>query len=207
VVQDYEEGQQWRLRERLVDRDVNTGEIARLELGLKYSAFERTKDGSFIGSNIAEDLKILRLETDVRDTDIRMSSVARRVRWKQLMKENAGEIDVTRAKEMEADCHDVCYGTGGTPAALALNSRGDQAAQLSNPTRIPFNPAGTIDAKVVDSTMARQMRFAARWGSADGTPFDAQKFLADHPQFDWMQGILQSRPAQPWVEFTAGEKE
>ena len=123
------------------------------------------------------------------------------------MKGNAGQIDLAKAKEMEADCYDTCYGTDGTPAALALNARGDLAAQLSNPSRIPFNPAGTIDAKVVDTAMAKQMSFAARWGSADGTAFDADKFLADHPQFDWMQGVLKSRPAQPWVEFTSGEKE
>ena len=44
--------------------DVNTSEIARLELGLKHVGFERTKDGYFVGSNIAEDSKILRLETN-----------------------------------------------------------------------------------------------------------------------------------------------
>ena len=186
--------------------DVNTKETARLELGLKYVGFERTKDGYFIGSNIAENLKILRLETDTKDTDIRLSAVARRVRWKQLMRENAGGIDLAKAKAMEADCYDSCYRTDSGPAALALNARGDLAAQLSNPTRIPFYPAGTIDAKVVDTAMARQMSFAARWGSADGVAFDAEKFLADHPQFDWMQGVLKSRPAQPWVDFTAGEK-
>jgi len=94
----------------------------------------------------------------------------------------------------------------GGPAALALNARGDLAAQLANPARIPFNPAGTTDAKVVDTAMAKKMSFAARWGSADGVAFDAPKFLSDHPQFDWMAGILVSRVAQPWADFTAGEK-
>jgi hypothetical protein len=32
--------------------DINTNEIARLELGLKYIGFEKKKDGFFIGSNI-----------------------------------------------------------------------------------------------------------------------------------------------------------
>jgi hypothetical protein len=40
--------------------DVNTGEIGRLELGLKYVGFEKRRDGYFVGSNVAEDLKILR---------------------------------------------------------------------------------------------------------------------------------------------------
>jgi len=70
----------------------------------------------------------------------------------------------------------------------------------------PFAPSGTFDGKVVDTKMAKQMSFAARWGSACGRAFDAQRFLAEHPQFDWMKGILESRPSQPWTEFRAGEK-
>ena len=186
--------------------DVNTREIARLELGLKYTGFERSKDGFFLGSNIAENLKILRLETDMRDSDIRLSPVSRRVRWKQLMKENVGKIDLAKAKEFEADCYDTCYGAPDRMGDRALNAHGEFDPQIGNPTRNPFNPFGTTDAKVVDTAMAKRMSFAARWGSADGTGFDAPKFLHDHPQFDWMEGILRSRPAEPWVDITAGEK-
>jgi len=49
--------------------DINTKEIARLELGLKYVGYEKKRDGYFVGSNVAEDRKILRLETDRNDTD------------------------------------------------------------------------------------------------------------------------------------------
>jgi hypothetical protein len=62
-----------------------------------------------------------------------------------------------------------------------------------------------VDAKVVDTAMARQMSFAARWGTACGTPFHADKFLAAHPQFDSMTGFLQDRPSQPWVIFKSGD--
>ena len=41
----------------------------------------------------------------------------------------------------------------------------------------PFSPEGTVDGKVVDSRMAKQMSFVARWGAACGTGFDAKKFL------------------------------
>jgi hypothetical protein len=51
------------------------------------------------------------------------------------------------------------------------------------------------------------MSFAARWGSACGTAFDADRFLREHPQFDWMSDILKSRPAESWTVFTAGERE
>ncbi|HVU16971.1 MAG TPA: C45 family peptidase [Candidatus Didemnitutus sp.] len=186
--------------------DINTREIARLELGLKYVGFERTKDGWYSGSNIAEDLHILRLETEANDVDIRQSPVARRVRWKKLMKENAGRIDLAKAKEFEGDCFDSCYGTGDKLNGRALDAHADLDPQLGNAAKAPYNPSGTIDAKAVDTVMARKMSFAARWGSGDGVAFDAEKFLADHPQFDWMEGVLKSRPAEPWVDFTAGEK-
>ncbi len=183
--------------------DVNTNEIARLELGLKYVGFERTKDGFFIGSNIAENLQILRLETNVNDGDIRLPSVARRVRWKQLMKENAGKIDVALGETMLADCHDTCLNVDA-PSSRTLAGHSEVDPMLGPGT--PFRPGGAFDSKVVDTAMAKQMRFAARWGSADGTAFDADKFLKEHAQFDWMAGLLKSRPVQPWTEFRAGEK-
>ena len=57
----------------------------------------------------------------------------------------------------------------------------------------------------MDAALARRMAFAARWGSACGTPFFAQKFLAAHPQFEALTAILKDRPAQPWADFRAGE--
>lgn len=184
--------------------DTKTGEIARLELGLKYVGFERTRDGYFIGSNIAEDLHILRLETHARDEDIRQGPVARRVRWKQLMAQYAGQIDLDVAQRMEADTYDVLTQSTGADGHT-LNEH-DELVAVPNGSWPPFYPHGSFESKVVDTTLARKMTFLARWGSPDGTAFDAPAFLAAHPQFDWMTGILQSRPSEPWAEFQAGEK-
>ena len=184
--------------------DVHSGEIARLELGLKYVGFEKKKDGYFVGSNVAEDLKLLRFETSVHETDIRLSSVARRVRWKQLIAQNEGKIDLERVKAFEADHYDA-YLQKDNPSDRSLCSHEDLDPQPFG-SHGPFHPGGTVDAKVVDSRLAKQMSFAARWGSACGTPFDAEKFLQSHAQFDWMRGILKSRPAQPWAIFRAGEQ-
>ncbi len=184
--------------------DVNSGEIARLELGLKYIGFERTNDGFFIGSNIAEDPHILRLETTSNDSDIRSSIVARRVRWKQLMSENAGKIDLELGEKMEGDCYDTCLNKEN-PDGRTLAGHSELDPQLTAASDVPFHPHGSYDAKVVDSRLAKAMSFAARWGSADGTSFDAPAFLAAHPQFDWQEGYLKSRPAEPWVEFKSGE--
>jgi hypothetical protein len=70
---------------------------------------------------------------------------------------------------------------------------------------IPFAPWGTLDGKVVDTKLAKQMSFVARWGSACGTPFSASAYLEKHQQFDWMTGLVKDRPAQPWATFKSGE--
>jgi len=184
--------------------DINTNEIARLELGLKQIGFEKKKDGFFIGSNVAEDLKLLRFETKSDKTNIKNSSVARRVRWKQLMKENVGKVDLELAKGFEADHYDT-YLKMNNPSGRTLCGHDELDPKFSG-GGTPYEAGGTIDGKVVDSKMAKQMSFITRWGSACGMAFDAKKYLEAHPQYDWMTGLLKDRPSQPWVEFKAGEK-
>jgi len=182
--------------------DINTREIARLELGLRHVALERTKDGYYVGSNIAENIQILRHETKSSETDIRISDVARRVRWKQLMRQHKGKITLDLAKQFEGEHFDTYLGQERL-GARSLCAHWDY--ETTDPTEPPYDPSGTVDAKVVDSQMAKNMSFAARWGSGCGTPFDAPAFLAQHPQFDWMTGILRSRESHPWANFKAGE--
>ena len=182
--------------------DINRKEIARLELGLKYVGFERKTDGFFTGSNIAEDRRILRLETTSKDTDIGASKVARRLRWRELMAASKGRIDAELAKAFEADHRDVARNQefpGGRSLCghfeLDPDGQGDS----------PYDPSGTTDAKVLDAAMARRMSFSARFGSACGRAFDAAGFLAEHPQYEWLRAIMPSRPSQPWALFQAGE--
>ena len=89
---------------------MKTNEIGRLELGLQYHNLEKKSSGFFHGSNVAEDLKILRRETGASYVDIRTSSVARRERWKQLMKQYFGKIDAEIGKNMLGDHYDVYLG-------------------------------------------------------------------------------------------------
>jgi hypothetical protein len=184
--------------------DINTNEIARLELGLKYIGYEKKKGGFFIGSNVAENLKILRMETKRNELDIRVSSIARRVRWKQLMKEHAGKININVAEKFEADHYDTYLNTT-TQDCRNLCAHWDLDPQSSGEDN-PYSPDGTVDGKVVDSKMAKQMSFSARWGNACGTAFNAKKFLDEHPQYDWMKDILYDRPSQPWTVFSANGK-
>jgi len=186
--------------------DVNTREIARLELGLAHVSFERTRDGFFTGSNIAENLKILRRETQMNDEDIRDSCVARRVRWRQLMAQHRGRVDAALARDFEADHFDT-YTKTQRPGVRTLCGHGENETECApGPRSVPFFHGGTVDAKVVDATMAKRMSFGARWGSACGRAFDSKKYLQEHEQFYWLEGLLKDLPSELWVEFTAGEK-
>ena len=141
--------------------DINTNEIARLELGLKCIGFEKKKDGYFIGSNVTENLKLLRFETREDETNIKLSAVARRVRWKQLMKEHEGKINIQLAESFEGDHYDT-YLNKDIPDDRTLCGHPELDASYSD-DGIPFSPGGTIDGKVVDYQMAKQMSFMARW--------------------------------------------
>jgi len=120
------------------------------------------------------------------------------------MKENVGKVNLELAKEFEADHFDT-YLNKTKPSGRTLCAHGDLNFEADAGIDDPFPPIGTLDGKVIDSKMAKQMSFIARWGSACGSPFDAKKFLEQHPQYDWMNGMLKDRPTQPWTTFKAGE--
>ena len=183
--------------------DLKTNEIARLELGLKHIGFEKKKDGYFVGSNVTEDLKILRFETNQSETNIKNSSIARHVRWKQLMNQNTGKIDLELAQSFLADHYDVYLKTNNS-SLRSICYHGPLDPMYYNPYDA-FEPWGCIDGKVVDSKMAEQMSFIARWGSSCGTPFDTKTYFQEQPQFEWMKGILKDRPSEPWTVFRIAE--
>lgn len=87
--------------------DRATGEIASLELGLKNVTLRRTKDGYFAGSNFPEDPKLAREETDFDVKNPASGPCARRARWRQLLEENKGNIDIALAQRFLGDDYDV----------------------------------------------------------------------------------------------------
>jgi hypothetical protein len=188
--------------------NVNTGEIAKFEMGLKYSSLERTFDGYFAGFNFASDLKIRNQEcTNASDySDIRKPMCTRRVRWKELITQHYGKIDTEIAKEMIADHYDI-YLKKENPCSRTICGHYHLDPMDLWPERLPFSPQGVVDGKVVDSEMAKKMNFWGRWGSSCGMAFDADEFLKKHPQFDWLEGYLHDRPTQPWVEFSSSDKQ
>jgi len=186
--------------------DANTGEIMRFELGLKYYNVERKKDGYFIGCNVPVDPRIRNLEcSNVGYSDIRMPTGARRVRLTQLMEEHYGEIDVEVAQEVLADHYDVYLQKENNPCSRTVEGHYELDRFEYWGARLPYQPAGAVDGKVMDSNMAKDLSFWARWGSSSGMAFDAEAFLAEHTQYSHLEGYLKDRPTQPWTLFRADE--
>ncbi len=185
--------------------DIRTNEIARLELGLKNHAFEKKANGYFTGSNIVNDIKILREETVAVTDDIRDFCVARRVRWQQLMKKHCGRIDAEAAKFLLADHYDV-YLEKEKPSFRTICGHWALDDGLVPGTMGAYLPGGVLDGKVVDSNLAKSWKLWAKWGSSCDIGFDAEDFLEKHPQFEWMTGYLTDLPANPWTLFPLEKK-
>ncbi len=186
--------------------DANTGEIMCLELGLEYQNVERKTDGYFIGFNAPTDPRIRNLECgNTGYTDIRMPTGARRVRLTQLMKKHHGTIDIEIAQEILADHYDVYLKKENNPCSRTVEGHYELDAFEYWGARVPYQPAGAVDGKVMDSDMAKDLSFWARWGSSSGMSFDAEEFLAEHIQWSHLEGYLKDRPTQPWTLFEVEE--
>jgi hypothetical protein len=57
-----------------------------------------------------------------------------------------------------------------------------------------FNHSGAVDGKVVDSTLARQMRFIGRMGSSCGRVFNK----SDYPDGEWKR-VTPNMPKHDWA--------
>ena len=146
--------------------DTNTNEIMRIELGLKYTPVERTKNGYFIGFNAAYDPRIRNLESvNIGYDDIRRHQGARRVRLEQLMREHKGAIDEHVAKQIIADHYDVYLNKINLCSrTVCSHYELDDRAFMSQADRPkPYAPRGAVDGKVITSNLARESKFMGIW--------------------------------------------
>jgi hypothetical protein len=181
--------------------DRNTGEIASLELGLKNVTLQRKKDGFFAGSNLPESQKLIQEETDFKPSP-GDSSAARHARWLQLFEENKGKIDVALAQQFLADDFDVIL-KKRQPSERTLCGRIDLSPRGLPTWQKPYGPAGAVQNKATDASMAAQMGFVAAYGPQCGPEFRADEFTAKHPEFAWQNPSLRDMPSKPWATFQA----
>lgn len=185
--------------------DTKTNEILRLELGLRFHNVERTKNGYFIGFNAPYDPRIRNLECiNSGFDDIRRHQGARRVRLEELMDKWKGKLNIELAQQILADHYDI-YLHKENPCSRTVCSHYEMDAReyMSDPTRPkPYQPRGSLDGNVCDTTMAKNMSFSLRWGNSCGTPFDKNKFCDEHMEWNYLRDYLRDRPHQPWTTFT-----
>jgi hypothetical protein len=181
--------------------DNNNNEIANLELGLKHVTLKRTTDGYFVGSNFPENEELIRDEASQFPVkDISVSANARHVRWEQLMAENKGTITAEAAERFLADHYDT-FDKETEPGERTLCGHIDLSRRGSKPWQGDYGPAGTVQNKVTDATMAARMQFIAAMGHSCGIGFKAAEHLQHHPEFDWEKGVLRDLESHPWTTF------
>jgi len=178
--------------------DVKTGEIACLELGTYNYTLDRTFNGIFAGSNVAASEKV-QSETTINYSDKSMSCTARRERWKELVESNREPLDVGSARKFLADHYDT-YLRKDTPGRNSLCGHIDEDNRgWPEWEQGPYYPAGSFDGKITDSELASVGAFWAHWGKPCDTPFIANSFLTEHPEYGWQKPHLKDIQAYPWI--------
>ena len=156
--------------------DRKTGEIARLELGLKNVTLARTKDGFYGGANFPINPKLARQETSFPVKDRGVSANARHNRWKQLAAEYKGRVDVETGKKFLSDHYDT-YAKKEEPNERTLCGHIDLSQRGAKPWQPPYGVAGAIQAKLADSSMAERMSLMVAAGHPCGIHFHAGEHL------------------------------
>jgi len=189
--------------------DINSNEILRIELGLKFHDVERTKNGYFIGFNAPYNPKIRNLEvTNSGFYDIRRHQGARKVRLDDLMDTHKGKINIQIAKQIIADHYDVYLNKHNNPCSRTVCSHydlDDRAFMSQSDRPKPYQPHGAVDGIVCDSTMAKSLSFYGRFGNSCGTPFISKSFFNRHRQWKNFSPWIKDRPTQKWTIFSENQ--
>jgi len=149
--------------------DYKSGEIGKLELGLKNVIYHHTNDGYYVGSNFPEDPKLMAEETpDYRPTADNNCEM-RRKRWTAHLEGDKGKVNADYAKTYVEDDFDEMDGKlDGQGSALCGRYPG----------------AGACNAKVCDAKLAANMEFFARFGIPDGSMPEWSPFMTASEKSD-----------------------
>lgn len=172
--------------------DTNTGEIMLLELGLKFHSVQRTFDGVFYGMNSAMDFRLRNMETtDISHTDGTTSLGARNNRLNYLLNERYyGSINTTNAKRILADHYDEIAAKNQMSSRNICKHSEEDLEKL----------VGCTDGKVVNTKLAKSLRFYGRFGSSCGRTLDVSEYCKKHPTVKSWQPYLTDFIKYPWTK-------
>ena len=178
--------------------DTQTNEIMLFEIGQKETHIKRTKNGFYYGMNSVIGDKMRAKEMNDTDIDdILTSSGNRNARFRQLLGDiHKGNINVENAKDIIADHYDT------NTRRQDLNTRGicrHSEFDACSKTQ-PNYMYGSIDAKVVNTEMAKRFSFMARFGSGCGRRFSINAHVDQNPEYKEWRQVVDDFPAFDWVD-------
>ena len=169
--------------------NTNTNEIMKLELGSQFHKIEKRKNGYFIGFNEAEDHQIRNLECkESHIFDIKYSSGARKSRLNSLLKSFYGKIDTKIAQHIITDDFDIY-----------LNKKGINQRTIN--CQLDRFPIGTLDIKVITSSLAKSMTFWGKWGKLgiSTAVFNSSNYCKENPQWGFLIDYLKDSHPHNWT--------
>lgn len=180
--------------------DIRTGEIAKLELGLKNVIFHRSTQGAYVGANFPEDPKLIAEEITDFTPGEETSETVRRARWAAVLEQYEGKIDAQAARNFMGDTTDARTGAvGASPFTLC-------GRRLVG--RTGGGPSGATNAKVTTAAMAETLSFWAIMNAPDGASFEASSIFAadavNAERIAWMKPFMRDMPGQKWIVVEGG---
>jgi len=106
------------------------------------------------------------------------------------------------AQRFLGDDYDVIEKTR-QPSERTLCGRIDLSPRGASPWQQPYGPAGAVQNKATDATMAAQLSLSGAYGPQCGPDSRSAEFLAGHAAFAWQSPSLRDMPSQPWTTFRA----
>lgn len=184
--------------------DINTNEVAKLELGLKDYRVWRSKDTAMIGSNFASDPKLIKEETTFNVNDSTSSPNARKKRMEQLvLVDLKGKIDAETGKQIEADHVDALQGKNANNRCVICGHIDEDPKGCAEWDHAPWYPMGAVQGKVTTTEMAKKMQLWAHMGHPCGEDFIGATFYKAHPEYSWMSKYLTDMRSYQWTLFEA----
>jgi len=174
--------------------DINTGEIARLELGINNVLEERTNNGYYIGMNspINDAFRINETD-DTQHKNSKYSVGSRYIRLEQLLEKGGVTIDSSR--KIISDHYDI-YENKMKPSIHTICKHPElDGSGIEKPYAI----RGAVDGKVVSSSMAQRGEFYGRFGSSCGRAFSIKQHIKNHPEYKEYAEFVVDFPSQDWT--------
>ena len=180
--------------------DTNINEIALFELGKTIYNIEKTQSGIYYGMNSPHNLSLRQTETKFPEDydDITTSFGSRNQRFQTLFAKYNGKIDSIIAKKIIADHYDP-YKEKENPGIRTICKHGELSKENGKNGRKPYFPAGSTDAKIVTSDMAKKMEFEAIWGPPCQRKFHSKSFMTKHPEFQYLEPFLEDWKNALWT--------